>query len=371
MLDELKIKIDLEKKKIDELAKLLDINRKEATIKGLQERSSSQDLWNDPKEAQKILRELKSLETQVDSWKELRSRAEDLSILTDAAVEEKLESSEKELSVDLAALAADISSLELTTLMAGEYDRNNAIVAINAGAGGTDAQDWAQVLLRMYSRWAEKKGYGIEMPDVSYGEEAGIKGATIILTGLYAYGYLKAEKGIHRLVRMSPFNADGKRHTSFASVEVIPEITEDIKVEINPADLRIDTYRASGPGGQNVNKVSSAIRITHIPTGIVTQSQSDRSQHANREAAMKIMKAKLYEMLLEERKEKIEELRGQRRDIGWGNQIRSYVFAPYTMVKDHRTGTEVSDVQKVIDGDIDKFIESFLKSRPPTNGGKK
>ncbi|MFH1710258.1 MAG: peptide chain release factor 2, partial [bacterium] len=215
--------------------------------------------------------------------------------------------------------------------------------------------------LRMYSRWAEAKGYKIEIPDLSYGEEAGIKSVTIIVSGLYAYGYLKTEKGIHRLVRMSPFNSDGKRHTSFASVEAIPEITEDIKVEINPADLRVDTYRASGPGGQNVNKVSSAIRITHIPTGIVTQSQSDRSQHANREAAMKIMKAKLYEMLLEERKEKIEELRGQRREIGWGNQIRSYVFAPYTMVKDHRTQTEVGDVQKVIDGNIDVFIESFLK----------
>jgi peptide chain release factor 2 len=248
--------------------------------------------------------------------------------------------------------------------MSGEYDKSNAIMTINAGAGGTDAQDWAQILLRMYSRWAEKKGYTIEMPDISYGEEAGMKGVTVILTGQYAYGYLKAEKGIHRLVRMSPFNSDGKRHTSFASIEVIPEITEDIKVEINPADLRVDTFRASGPGGQNVNKVSSAIRITHIPTGIVTQSQSDRSQHANRDNAMKIMKAKLYEMLVEERKEKIEELRGQRREIGWWSQIRSYVFAPYTLVKDHRTGTEVSDVQKVIDGDIDKFIEAFLKSRP-------
>lgn len=349
------------KKKLSELSGLLDINVKEAKIKELQSKTSGKDLWSDPQEAQKILRDLKSLEGQVGSWKKLSSKADDLSILIDTAIEEKLESEEKELSQELSALLSDISSLELTTLMGGQYDRNSAIVSINAGAGGTDAQDWAQILLRMYSRWAESKGYGIEIPDISYGEEAGIKGATIIVSGEYAYGYLKAEKGIHRLVRMSPFNADGKRHTSFASVEVIPEITEDIKVDINPADLRVDTYRASGPGGQNVNKVSSAIRITHIPTGIITQSQSDRSQHANREAAMKILKAKLYEMLLEERKEKIEELRGQRREIGWGNQIRSYVFAPYTMVKDHRTGTEVSDVQKVVDGGIDKFIESFLK----------
>jgi len=362
MLDELKNKIDLANGKINELSGLLGISAKEAKIKELHEKTASPDLWNDQKEAQKLLRELKSLESMVNSWKALRSKVEDTSVLVDTAIEEKIESAEGELSSDVKKLLSEISSLELTALMGGEYDANSAIVAINAGAGGTDAQDWAQILMRMYSRWAESKGYTIEIPDLSYGEEAGIKGATMIISGLYAYGYLKAEKGIHRLVRMSPFNADGKRHTSFASVEVIPEITEDIKVEINPADLRVDTFRASGPGGQNVNKVSSAIRITHIPTGIITQSQSDRSQHANREAAMKIMKAKLYEMLLEERKEKIEELRGQRREIGWGNQIRSYVFAPYTMVKDHRTGTEVSDVQRVIDGDIDNFIESFLKA---------
>ena len=361
MLDELKSKIDIAKNKIDELSRLLEIEMKETRIKELHAKTSSPDLWSDPKEAQKLLQELKSLEVQVDSWKKLRSKAEDLFVLVDTAVEDKIESAEKELSQDLSMLNSEISSLELITLLGGEYDKNNAIVSINAGAGGTDAQDWAQILLRMYSRWAESKRYSIEMPDISYGEEAGIKSVTMIVSGPYAYGYLKTEKGIHRLVRMSPFNADGKRHTSFASVEVIPEIMEDIKVEINPSDLRTDTFRASGPGGQNVNKVSSAIRITHIPTGIIAQSQSDRSQHANREAAMKIMKAKLYEMLLEERKEKIEELRGQRREIGWGNQIRSYVFAPYTMVKDHRTGAEVSDVQRVIDGDIDKFIGSFLK----------
>ena len=361
MLDELKDKIVVADKKIDELSRLLDITKKEAKIAELHEKTASSDLWSDPVAAQKLLRELKALETLVGSWKKLRAKSEDITVLVDTAIEEKLESAEKELVSDLSLLQSEISALELTTLMAGEYDINNAILTINAGAGGTDAQDWAQILMRMYTRWAESKGYSVEVPDISYGEEAGIKGTTLIITGEYAYGYLKAEKGIHRLVRMSPFNSDGKRHTSFASVEVIPEITEDIKVEINPADLRVDTFRASGPGGQNVNKVSSAIRITHIPTGIITQSQSDRSQHANRDAAMKILKAKLYEMLVEERKEKIEELRGQRRDIGWGNQIRSYVFAPYTMVKDHRTGAEMTDVQKVIDGNIDTFIASFLK----------
>jgi len=370
MLEDIKDKIEVARKKIDELSKLLEIQKKEKVIAQLQERSSDPTLWNDPKEAQKLLQQLKLLETQIDSWKKLNSKSEDITILIDTAVEEGQASAEKELSGDIDELNTGISALELTTLLGGQYDRNNAIVSINAGAGGTDAQDWAQILLRMYSRWAEKKGYSIEIPDVSYGEEAGIKGATIIVSGEYAYGYLKTEKGIHRLVRMSPFNADGKRHTSFASVEVIPEITEDIKVEINPADIRVDTYRASGPGGQNVNKVSSAIRITHIPTGMVSQSQSDRSQHSNREAAMKILKARLYEMMLEERKEKIEELRGQRKDIGWGNQIRSYVFAPYTMVKDHRTGVETSSVDKVIDGDIDMFIESFLRLPKHGQGGK-
>lgn len=362
MLQDIKTELLVLKGKADELAKLLAIDVKEASIKELQKQATSPDLWNNPQKAQKMLQELKSQETQLSNWGRIKAKMDDLSILVDTAIEEKLESEEKELLADLNRLKSDLSALELTTILGGEYDRNNAILAINAGAGGTDAQDWAQILLRMYSRWAESKGYKLEIPDISYGEEAGIKSVTIFVEGEYAYGYLKAEKGIHRLVRMSPFNADGKRHTSFASVEVIPEITEDIKVEIDPADLRIDTYRASGPGGQNVNKVSSAIRVTHIPTGIVAQSQSDRSQHANRESAMKILKAKLYEMLLEERKEKIEELRGKRKDIGWGNQIRSYVFAPYTMVKDHRTGTEVSDVQRVIDGDIDVYIESFLKS---------
>jgi len=372
MLDQIKDEIEKAKYKISELSQLLEINKKEKDIKELQERTSDPALWNNQKEAQKLLQELKSLEVLVNSWKSLKQEADDLAIFVDTAIEEKQESAEKELSEDLKRLFSNISSLEMTTLLGGEYDGNNAIVAINAGAGGTDAQDWAQILLRMYSRWAEAKGYSIEVPDISYGEEAGLKGATIIISGQYAYGYLKAEKGIHRLVRMSPFNADGKRHTSFASVEVIPEITEDIKVDINPADLKVDTFRASGPGGQNVNKVSSAIRITHIPTGIISQSQSDRSQHANREAAMKILKARLYEMLVEERKEKIEELRGQRKDIGWGNQIRSYVFAPYTMVKDHRTNVETSSVDKVINGDIDMFIGAFLKAQQTgKSGGKK
>jgi len=221
----------------------------------------------------------------------------------------------------------------------------------------------------MYTRWSEDKGYKVELADISYGEEAGIKSTTIIISGEYAYGYLKTERGIHRLVRMSPFNADGKRHTSFASVEVIPEVADDVKVEINPKDLRIDTFRASGPGGQHVNKTDSAIRITHIPTNIVAASQSDRSQHSNKASAMKIIKAKLYELMIREQKEKIEELVGEKREIGWGSQIRSYVFQPYTMVKDHRSGVEVGDVQSVLDGELDPFIEAILK-KSKAKGGK-
>lgn len=368
MLEQIRTELETAKKKIGELSTLVQTDKKSEMVKELQRKTSEPDLWNDPKEAQKTLQQLKTLETQLSLWKSLKAKVEDLEILIDAAVEEGQESAANELADDLKKISSDIASLESTTILNGEYDRNNAIIAINAGAGGTDAQDWAQILLRMYSRWSEAKGYKIEIPDISYGEEAGIKGVTMIVSGDYAYGYLKAEKGIHRLVRMSPFNSDGKRHTSFASVEVIPEITEDIKVEIDPSDLKVDTFRASGPGGQNVNKVSSAIRITHIPTGIVTQSQTDRSQHANRESAMRILKAKLYEMMLEEQKEKIEELRGKRKEIGWGNQIRSYVFAPYTMVKDHRTGVETSSVDKVIDGDIDMFIDSFLRSGGKNNG---
>jgi peptide chain release factor 2 len=266
-----------------------------------------------------------------------------------------------ELSQELKQIRGLAEKLELSALLGGEYDQNNAILSINAGAGGTDAQDWAQILLRMYSRWAESRDYKIDIPEISYGEEAGLKGATLFISGLYAYGYLKTEVGIHRLVRISPFSSEGKRHTSFVAVEVIPEVAEDIQVDINPNDLRVDTYRASGPGGQHVNKTDSAVRITHLPTGLVAQSQSDRSQRANREAAMKILKARLYEMMLSQRKEKIEELRGEKKKIEWGSQIRSYVFQPYTMVKDHRTGVEVGDVQKVIDGGIDPFIEAALR----------
>ncbi|KAF0134205.1 MAG: hypothetical protein FD145_848 [Candidatus Saganbacteria bacterium] len=345
------------KEKIEKIGKYLKIPEKSKNIDELRKVSQEPDLWNEPNKAKKILKELSDLEKEVSDYKAVLAQTNDLETLLKMAKEDD----EKELRLELLKLTKSAEQMELNALLSGEYDKNNAILSINSGAGGTDSQDWAQILFRMYVRWAETKGYKVDISEISYGDEAGIKSVTVFINGNYAYGHLKCEKGVHRLVRISPFSSEGKRHTSFVSVEVIPEITEDIEVNIDPADLRVDTYRASGPGGQNVNKVSSAIRITHLPTGIVAQSQSDRSQQANRETAMKVIKARLYEMTLAQRKEKIEELRGERKAIEWGSQIRSYVFHPYTMVKDHRTGCEVGNVQKVIDGDIDIFIEAMLK----------
>ena len=259
------------------------------------------------------------------------------------------------------ALEQEVEKLEIATLLSGKYDANNAIVTIHPGAGGTESQDWAEMLYRMYTRWADKNGYTITELDYLEGEEAGIKSVTFEIIGEYAYGYMKGEMGVHRLVRISPFDSGGRRHTSFASVEVLPEITDDIEIDINPDDLRIDTYRASGAGGQHINKTSSAVRITHIPTNTVVACQSERSQIQNRETAMKMLKSKLLDLKEKEHKEKIEDLKGEQREIAWGSQIRSYVFCPYTMVKDHRTNYEVGNVEAVMDGKIDDFMESYLK----------
>lgn len=363
MLVEYKQKLTVLKEKADGLHALLHIEEKRKAAADLEAQSADSAFWQNPEKAKNVLIELKSNEKIVKQWEALRDIIEDLLALVASAGENEDPDLEAEIKKELDLIMDDYTSLEVAALLSGEYDKNSAILSINAGAGGTDAQDWAQILMRMYSRYAEAKGFSVDLADVSYGEEAGIKSATIIISGVFAYGYLKTEKGVHRLVRMSPFNADGKRHTSFASVEVIPEINDAIKVEINPADLRVDTFRASGAGGQHVNKTDSAVRITHIPTNIVAQSQSDRSQHANRESAMKILKARLYEELLKQHKKKIEDIKGEKREIGWGSQIRSYVFAPYTMVKDHRTNFEISDVNKVIDGYLDPFIEEALKHK--------
>ncbi len=296
----------------------------------------------------------------MDFWENLRSEVEEAKGYFELAQEESDEETLKEVHERISRAEEDIRAAEFKRMLGGENDPNNAIVSIHAGAGGTEAQDWAQMLLRMYLRWAERKGFSTEIIDELPGEEAGLKSATFTVAGEYAYGYLKAESGIHRLVRISPFDAGKRRHTSFASVFVYPEVKEDIVVEINEDDLRIDTFRSSGAGGQHVNKTDSAVRITHLPTGIVVQCQNERSQHKNRSTAMKVLKARLYELKLREQEEKMDELHSAKKEIAWGSQIRSYVLQPYRLAKDHRTNTEIGNVDAVLDGDLDPFIEAYL-----------
>jgi len=321
------------------------------------------DFWDDNAAAQKVIGELNALRKQVETLEGLQAAYDDLEVMVELAQEEDDESLLPEIAEHLAKLKEQLAQFELELLLNGPYDKNNAIVEIHPGAGGTESQDWASMLLRMYTRWAEDKGYVVETLDYQPGEEAGIKSVTLLIKGHNAYGYLKAEKGVHRLVRISPFDAAGRRHTSFVSVDVIPEMDDDVEIEIRPEDLRIDTYRSSGAGGQHVNKTSSAVRITHLPTGIVVTCQSERSQIQNRERAMKILKARLLELKRQEQEKQLAELRGEQKEIAWGNQIRSYVFHPYSLVKDHRTGVEVGNVQAVMDGEIDVFIDAYLRQQ--------
>jgi len=300
------------------------------------------------------------LKAKIQKFDSINRALDDVQTLNALGIEENDESIAEEVREGISRLKSEMKTLKLEILLNKQYDRNNAIVSLHAGAGGTEAQDWVQMLLRMYTRWAENKGYTVKILDILEGEEAGIKSVTIYIEGENAYGFLKSEKGVHRLVRISPFDASGRRHTSFASVEVMPELDENEKIDINPDDLRIDTYRSSGAGGQHVNKTESAIRITHIPTGIVVSCQNERSQFQNKETAMKMLKAKLFELKEQEQKEKIEDLKGIRMKIEWGSQVRSYVFCPYTLVKDHRTGYEEGNIDSVMDGDIDGFINAFL-----------
>jgi peptide chain release factor 2 len=310
--------------------------------------------------SQKVLQKTKTLKNKLEVFNGLISKWEDLETLSELGIEEHDETVISEIQEGFKSFKEDLEKLRLDTLLTGPYDKNNAILTLHAGAGGTEAQDWVQMLLRMFTRWCEKKGYSVKTLDFLDGDEAGIKSVTINVIGENAYGYLKSEKGVHRLVRISPFDASGRRHTSFASMEVMPELDEDIVIDINPEDLRIDTYRASGAGGQHINKTDSAIRITHIPTGVVTACQTERSQFQNKDNAMKMLKAKLVELKEREHKEKIEDLKGVQLDIAWGSQIRSYVFCPYTLVKDHRTNFEIGDVNSVMDGNLDGFINAFL-----------
>jgi len=345
------------------LVSLFDISNKTDELVMLESKTLQQDFWNDSIQSGKVLSKIKSLKEIVSHFNKIRNDIDNLIEMTELVMQEFDEDLKKDILKSTKILIDEVEKLELQTFLSGKYDKNNAILTIHPGAGGTESQDWAEMLYRMYTRWAAKSGYQVNEVDFLEGDEAGIKSVTFEVIGENAYGYLKGEMGVHRLVRISPFDSNSRRHTSFASVEVLPEITDDIELDINPDDLRVDTYRASGAGGQHVNKTSSAVRITHIPTNIVAQCQSERSQIQNRETAMKMLKSKLLDLKEKEQKEKIEDLKGVQREIAWGSQIRSYVFCPYTMVKDHRTNFEVGNVQGVMDGDLDGFIESFLKMK--------
>ena len=321
------------------------------------------DFWDDNEAAQKINQELSDLKTGVDKYKALTAKADDLQALWELGMESPEDISESNVREELEAIQSDLRSLELEVLLAGDYDANNAYLELHAGAGGTEAQDWTQMLFRMYGRWAERHGFSVETIDLLPGDEAGVKSVTLFIRGHNAYGYLKSEKGVHRLVRISPFDANARRHTSFAACDIMPEIEDAKEVEVNMDDVRVDTYRSSGAGGQHINKTSSAVRMTHMPTGIVVQCQNERSQIQNREVCMRMLRAKLFELEQKKKEEEIAKLEGVQQKIEWGSQIRSYVFQPYTLVKDHRTSFETGNVQAVMDGDLDGFIEAFLSAK--------
>lgn len=339
-----------------------DISKLKTELSNLEEQTSNPNFWNDSQNSSSILKKITTLKSKIEEFKKVKIEFDNIYELNDLLKTEADDDLEKELIEGTKNIEKDIEKLEISTLLSGKYDFNNAIITLHPGAGGTEAQDWVQMLYRMYTRWTNDNGYKLEELDFLPGDEAGIKSVTFLVSGPYAYGYLKGEQGVHRLVRISPFDAGGRRHTSFASVEVLPEITEDIQIDINPDDLRIDTYRSSGAGGQHINKTSSAVRITHIPTNIVVACQTERSQIQNRETAMKMLKSKLLDIKEKEHKDTIDELKGLQMEIAWGSQIRSYVFCPYTLVKDHRTNYEVGNVQGVMDGDINGFIDAYLRS---------
>ena len=330
-------------------------------LEELEQKSMEVNFWEDLENSQKVLQRIKVLSSKIGRIKNIKSKWEEIFVLIDLGEEEEDLEVLDEVKALLKSLKEDIENLKLDVLLNGKYDKNNAILTLHSGAGGTEACDWVSMLYRMYTRWANDNGFEIKQLDYLDGEEAGIKSVTALISGPYAYGYLKGEMGVHRLIRISPFDSGARRHTSFASLEVLPEITEDIEIDINPDDLRIDTYRASGAGGQHINKTSSAVRITHIPTNIVVSCQSERSQIQNRETAMKMLKSKLFDLKEKEHKDRIEDLKGEQMDIAWGSQIRSYVFCPYTLVKDNRTNYSEGDVDLVMDGEIDGFIYAYLE----------
>ncbi|MBE9916639.1 peptide chain release factor 2 [Paenibacillus donghaensis] len=349
--------------KLTNLRGSLDLDLKQEMIANFEEKMSAPDFWDDNEKAQGVIAEMNAVKSSVDQYEKLQQEYEDAAMMADLADEEGEESLMEEIAEAVASLKKKLEDFELDLLLNQPYDKMNAILELHPGAGGTESQDWGQMLLRMYTRWAEKRGFKVEVLDYLPGDEAGIKSVTLLIKGFNAYGYLKAEKGVHRLVRISPFDSSGRRHTSFVSCDVVPEITEDVDVEIRTEDLKIDTYRASGAGGQHINTTDSAVRITHLPTGIVVTCQNERSQIKNRERAMTMLRSKLYERKIEEQQKELDEIRGEQSDIAWGSQIRSYVFHPYSMVKDHRTSVETGNVGAVMDGDLDLFIDGYLRSQ--------
>ncbi|MEW8977002.1 MAG: peptide chain release factor 2 [Symbiobacterium sp.] len=364
MYDELARRAQRLEEKLTELRRSLDVDRRLEEIAALEHQLAAPDFWNDQENAQRVTRQVAQLRAPIEQLEGYQRRLEDLKVMVDLAEEGADAELAAEAQRETDELEQQVHKLELQVLLNGKYDSFNAILSIHAGAGGTEAQDWAEMLQRMYVRWAERRGFKVEELDRLEGEEAGIKSVTMAVRGPYAYGFLRPEMGVHRLVRISPFDASGRRHTSFAAVEVMPEIEEDVDdVEIRPEDLRIDTFRSSGAGGQHVNKTESAVRITHLPTGIVVTCQQERSQMQNRAVAMMMLRSKLVELKIEEQNKEMAQVRGPQMEIAWGSQIRSYVFQPYTLVKDHRSGVEVGNAQAVMDGDLDPFIYGYLEKR--------
>lgn len=362
LLEELRPQIGELRNRLGELKTGLKIEPKKERIQDLDYQMAAPGFWDDPDKAQKVAQEANNLKSEVDTFTSLETKVDDLDTLWEMAMEEKDDTLVSEMESELEGAKHTLSELELGMLLSDEYDANNAIMNLHAGAGGTEAQDWTGMLLRMFTRYAEGKGFEVELLDVLPGEEAGTKSATLVIKGHNAYGFLKSEKGVHRLVRISPFDSNARRHTSFAAVDVMPEIDNTVEVNINMDDVRADYYRASGAGGQHVNKTSSAVRMTHLPTGIVVQCQNERSQLQNKERCLQLLRAKLFEYEKAIQDQKISDLAGDYQAIEWGSQIRSYVFQPYTLVKDHRTGAETGNIQAVMDGDLDLFVESYLRS---------
>lgn len=362
IIDDYKMRLNKFREDMANLYDALKIDAVKEKFRADEELTAQDGFWNDMERSQKVSQAIKNAKDTISDYEKLERRADDLATLIELAEDGMLEDVEDDIVSGFPEFERELEGAKLKTMLSGEYDKNNAILTFHAGAGGTEAQDWVEMLYRMYTRFAQRHDYKVTVLDYLDGDEAGIKSASILVEGMYAYGYLKAENGVHRLVRVSPFDSSGRRHTSFASLEVMPELDDDSEIEIRDDDLKVDTYRSSGAGGQHVNKTESAIRITHIPTGVVVACQNERSQHKNREMAMKMLKSKLVEIKEREHLEKIDDIKGEHMQIGWGSQIRSYVFMPYTLAKDHRTGYESGNINAVMDGDIDGFINAYLLS---------